>query len=457
MPIEETTYDFLQDLIEKQKWDKVAELLSELHTADIAEIINTSPSNIHKTLFNILPQEAKPDVLAELEHIAEADIIESLTNGELSDIVEEMSPDDAADIIAELTDKRSEEILNLMEHEESKEVRRLLTYKDDTAGGIMTTDVVAMQENQTVQEAINELAYIDEEEPFFFAYIVDKQHKLIGYLDIWELIRTKDRQQKLINVAHTDITSVDVDTDQEEVARQFSKYDLKTIPVVDKDNHLVGRITADDVMDVIEEEASEDIFMLAGSHDDEIESVSPFTSCRLRLPWLFLTLAGGFVTSFLLNKFNILVTGSAMALVAFVPIILGMGGNTGLQASTLVVRSIALGRFKNKNIYKHIQKEILTGIMMGLICGLIIAAWAYFIIGNSPAAINTYKLAGVVGIALCSAMIFATLFGSIVPIVLDKFNIDPAIASGPFISSANDISALLIYFGVTASLLRMIL
>jgi magnesium transporter len=143
-----------------------------------------------------LPQEAKPDVLAELEHIAEADIIESLTNGELSDIVEEMSPDDAADIIAELTDKRSEEILNLMEHEESKEVRRLLTYKDDTAGGIMTTDVVAMQENQTVQEAINELAYIDEEEPFFFAYIVDKQHKLIGYLDIWELIRTKDRQQK---------------------------------------------------------------------------------------------------------------------------------------------------------------------------------------------------------------------------------------------------------------------
>jgi magnesium transporter len=321
----------------------------------------------------------------------------------------------------------------------------------------MTTDVVAMRENQTVQEAINEIAYIDEEEPFFNAYIVDKDHKLIGYMNLWELVRTKNRTQELINIAHTDILSVDVDTDQEEVARQFSKYDLKAIPVVDSENVLVGRITSDDVIDVIEEEASEDIFMLAGSNDDEIESVSPFTSCKLRLPWLFLTLLGGFCTSYILNRFNILVTGQAIALVAFVPIILGMGGNTGLQSSTLVVRSIALGRFKNKNILKHIQKEVLTGIMMGVICGICIAGWAFLIFGQTPSAIATYKLAIVVGIALCSAMIFATLFGSIVPIMLNKLKVDPAIASGPFISSANDISALLIYFGVTTSLLKIIM
>jgi len=457
MPIEETTYNVLQELIDKQKWIEVAKLLAEMHTADIAEVINTSPSSIHKTLFNILPQDVKPDVLAELEDIAEADILKSLTDDELSDIIEEMSPDDAADIIGELTEERSEEVLSLMEDEESEDVRKLLKYKDDTAGGIMTTDVVAMRENQTVQEAINEIAYIDEEEPFFFAYIVDKDHKLVGYMDLWELVRTKNRTQELINIAHTDILSVDVDTDQEEVARKFSKYDLKAIPVVDSENVLVGRITSDDVIDVIEEEASEDIFMLAGSHDDEIESVSPFTSCKLRLPWLFLTLLGGFCTSYILNKFNILVSGQAIALVAFVPIILGMGGNTGLQSSTLVVRSIALGRFKNKNILKHIQKEILTGIMMGVICGVCIAGWAFFIIGQTPAAISTYKLAAVVGLALCSAMTFATLFGSTVPILLNKLKIDPAIASGPFISSANDISALLIYFGVTTSLLRLIM
>jgi len=457
MPIEETTYEYLQDLIDKQKWNEVAKLLAEMHIADIAEIINTSPSNIHKTLFNILPQDAKPDVLAELEDIAESDIIASLTDDELSDIIEEMSPDDAADIIGELTDERSNDVLNLMEDEDSEDVRKLLRYKDDTAGGIMTTDVVAMLENQTVQEAINEIAYIDEEEPFFFAYIVDKDHKLIGYMDLWELVRTKDRTQELINIAHTDMISVDVDTDQEEVARKFSKYDLKAIPVVDSENVLVGRITSDDVIDVMEEEASEDIFRLAGSHDDEIESVSPFTSCKLRLPWLFLTLIGGFFTSYILNKFNILVSRQAITLVAFVPIILGMGGNTGLQSSTLVVRSIALGRFKNKNIIKHIQKEMLTGVMMGLICGVCIAGWAFFIIGQTPAAISTYKLAAVVGVALCSAMIFATLFGSTVPIILDKIKIDPAIASGPFISSANDISALLIYFGVTTSLLNIIM
>jgi magnesium transporter len=457
MPIEETTYEVLQGLIDKQKWKQVAQLLSEMHTADIAEIINTSPSSIHKTLFNILPQDAKPDVLAELEDIAENDIIESLTDDELSDIVEDMSPDDAADIIGELTDERSEEVLSLMEAEESEDVRKLLKYKDDTAGGIMTTDVVAMHENQTVQEAINEIAYIDEEEPFFNAYIIDKNQKLIGFMNLWELVRTKNRTQKLINIAHTDILSVDVDTDQEEVARLFSKYDLKALPVVDSENVLVGRITSDDVIDVMEEEASEDIFKLAGSHDDEIESVSPFTSCKLRLPWLFLTLVGGFFTSYILNKFNILVSGQAIALVAFVPIILGMGGNTGLQSSTLVVRSIALGRFKNKNILKHIEKEILTGIMMGVICGICIAGWAFFIIGHTPATIPTYKLAAVVGLALCSAMTFATLFGSIVPILLDKINVDPAIASGPFISSANDISALLIYFGVTTSLIKVIM
>lgn len=457
MPIKEVTYGLLQDLIYQEKWYTIARLLSKMHPADIAEIINNSPSELHHKLFSLLPISTKPDVLAELEAIAESDIVEALTNAELSDIVEEMSPDDAADIIAELPEERSEQVLNLMEYEESKDVRKLLNYKDDSAGGIMTTDVVAMQGNQSIQEAINEIAYLEKDEPFVYAYIVDKNRKLMGYIDLWELLRTKNRTQKLEKLVHTDIISVTVDTDQEEVARQFAKYDLKSIPVVTKNDILVGRITADDVFDVLEEEASEDIFKLAGSHDDDIETISPIRSCRLRLPWLFLTLTGGFATSYILNKFNMVVAGKAMALVAFVPIILGMGGNTGLQSSTLVVRSIALGRFKNKRILKHIQKEILTGLIMGIICGCIIAGWAYFIIDDANTAIETYKLAVVVGIALCSAMTFATLFGSVVPIILNKMKIDPAIASGPFISSANDISALLIYFGVTASLIQLLM
>jgi magnesium transporter len=218
----------------------------------------------------------------------------------------------------------------------------------------------------------------------------------------------------------------------------------------------VGRITIDDTIDVIEEEASEDIFKLAGSDDMELEDPSPFASCKARLPWLLITLVSGFVTSMILKGFmQRITTMEILALSFFVPIVMGMGGNTGIQSSTLIIRGLALGSFNEKTLHKLLLREMLTGMLMGVICGSVIGLWARFIIGGNTA-FHPAFLAFSVGLALFSAMMFAAIFGAAVPLGLNRLKIDPAVASGPFVSASNDIFALLIYYGVTFLLISLL-
>jgi magnesium transporter len=445
------------ELIREDAWERVAAALGELHPADIADVIERSPRSDYERVFSLLKDEVKPRVLAELEHVAEAEVVESLSNSELSDIVEEMAPDDAADVLADLDEERSQEVLELMEEEESEDVRKLLEYAEDTAGGIMTTDVVAMREDQTVAEALEAIAYLDTGEEFLYANVVDENGRMTGYTSVWELLRERNKERRLGELAHGKFAAATVDMDQEKVAYLMGQYDLSVLPVVDALGKLVGRITADDVIDVIEEEASEDIFRLAGSDDAELESPSPARSCAVRLPWLLITLGGGFLTSFILGQYHSRIS-DMLILGAFVPIVLAMGGNTGIQSSTLIVRSIALGELKNRNVLKLLLREIATGAIMGCICGLVIGIWAHFLISQNTGfnpALSVMELASVVSVALFSAMTFAAVFGAFVPIVLHRAKIDPAVASGPFITITNDISALLIYFGVTIALLRV--
>jgi len=447
----------LLDLIGEEAWTDLKPLLDGMHPADVADIIDHAPSSARERIFDLLSEDIQPEVLAELEHRSGSVILESLSDREISVIVEEMAPDDAADLLGELPEDRSREVLSLMEKEESEEVRRLLTYDEDTAGGIMTTDVVAMREDQTVAEALNAIAYLDASERFVFAYIVSGDNTMIGYVDVWELLREKQRQRPLKEIVHRNYIAATVDTDQEEVARLIKQYDLSALPVVDHYGRLVGRVTADDVLDVIEEEASEDIFRLAGSDDADLERQSALASCWVRLPWLFVTLVGGFATSLILERFHSRIS-SVLVLAAFVPIVLAMGGNTGIQSSTLVVRRLALGGLRGQHIISRLLlREITAGAVMGLICGGLIGLWARFFVGSLSAE-NTLvtspgHLAAVVGIALFSAMTFAAVFGAAVPMILHKVRIDPAVASGPFVTITNDIAALLIYFGVTLLLL----
>lgn len=443
--------DLILDLAERREWEEVRSMMIGLHPADLAEIISAAPEELRPALFDIVDEELKPDVMAELESHVGADIIEALPSHEASDIVEEMEPDDAADLLGDLSEERSEKILKAMEAPESSEVRDLLKYDEDTAGGIMTPHLVALNGNLTVSEAIERIAYLDEDEPFYNAYVVDDDHGLVGVLGLWELLKERNRSRTLADIAHRDALAVHTDTDQEEVAKTMAKYDLTAMPVVDRGGRLVGRITVDDVMDVMEEEASEDIFRLAGSDHSELSLTTPFQACRVRLPWLLITLATGFVTSFIFKEFidNL---EAVLVLSFFVPIVMAMGGNTGIQSSTLIIRSIALGTLQGTGLARILLREVLTAMIMGVICGSVIAVWAGFLVVHTPAEQELFSpafLGSIVGLSLFCAMMFAALFGAFVPITLNRLQIDPAVASGPFVTASNDIFALLIYYGVT--------
>jgi magnesium transporter len=435
--------------IQGELWEQLPRFLQELHPADIAEIINHAPDGVQNTIFDLLEQEVKADVMSELDEPVEIELLEELTDEEISDIVEEMAPDDAADLLGELEDEQREEILDLMEDEESEEVRELLQYEEDSAGGIMTSDFVAVDAKMTAQEAISHIGSLELDEPVYFAYVVSSQGHLQGSIQLWELLKTAHLEEPLSELALKDTISVQTDTDQEEVARIASKYDLSSMPVLDKNGILVGRITVDDIIDVIEEEASEDIFKLAGSNESELEYNTPLHAVKARLPWLTITLIAGFLSSLILKRF---IDHHIVTLSFFVPIIMAMGGNTGIQSSTLIIRGLAVGSIDQRRIGKLLLRELAAGALMGLICGIMIGIWSAFMVGNESEVPAIY-LAFTVGTSLFTAMMFAAVFGAFAPLLLNHFKADPAVASGPFVTASNDILALLIYYGVTVGLL----
>ncbi len=444
-------HDHIDDLIEQEFWGQVASEISNLQPPDIAEIISRYKHEVTARVFRSLPDSIKPDVLAELEPEMAADIMESMPSEEVSDIFTEMDPDDAADVLAELDKTLSSRVIEQMNEEEADDVRKLMTYPEDSAGGIMTTDMVVMHQNQTVLEALDEIASEEDGEHVYQVYVVDDEDRIVGTVTIWKLLRQKNRAVPLADIMNTDFVSVRSDADQEAVAKTISKYSLAVIPVVNSKGVLLGRVTHDDVLEVVREEAEEDIFRMAGSDDEELGNSSTLKSCLIRLPWLSITLLGGVVTSSLLSIYSHHFS-SMVILAAFIPNVMAMGGNTGLQSSVLLIREIAAGPGRRQALGKLFLHEVRTGALMGLICAIGIYAWAVFLMKISPASTSTFspwQLAGVIAFALFTSMSFAAGFGAVVPILLDRCKIDPAVASGPFISVMNDISALLIYYAIS--------
>jgi len=435
------------DLIRNEEWDEVSALLLDAHPADIADVIDRSPSNSQIKLFSLLGEDAKPDVLVELESVAEAEVLEALTNAELSEIVDDMDPDDAADVISDLPEERSEQVLELME-EGSDEVRELLKYEEDTAGGIMTTDVVALPETRTVEEALDALSHFDQEERFLNANIVDQNGTMIGFVDVWDLLREKDKTRTIGAIAHRKFAAATVDMDQEEVAKQVKKYDLVEIPVVDEGGRLEGRITHDDILDVIEEEAHEDISHMVGTSEEDITEPSAFRVSRMRLPWLIIGLFGGLVSALVMSHFEMAIE-RIITLVFFVPVVMAMGGNVGMQSSAIVVRGLATGEIDVTHTSHRLLREIRVALINGLVCGAILTLLTFFWLRN-------IHLGVVVGGALICVILVSTFVGTLVPLLLKRFDIDPALATGPFVTTSNDIIGLGIYFIFTTVLLNMI-
>lgn len=414
-------------------------LIHDLHPVDLGEIFSHLNREEREAFFILFEPEEAAYVLPEMNSTFQKEILEKMENVRLARILEVMPSDDAVDILGNLVQERVKSILKLMRRREAKEVSQLLGYKENTAGGIMIPEFFSLSSEMTAIEAIEELRKTDIRH-ISYIYITTDAGYLIGVLPLRDLI-VASSSTKLNEIVNKDIVRVRVESDQEEVANLVRKYNLRAIPVVDETNKLVGVVTVDDVLDVVVEEASEDIYRMAGVRVDDglLHRPIPIVT-RLRLPWLIICLMGGMVAAGIVGVFEESLA-AVVVLAAFIPVIMGMGGNIGTQSSTIVVRGLATGSINIKNIWGVLWRELRIGLLIGAICGVVIGIIAQIWRGIPDLGI-------VVGISMAATITVAAFFGALLPILFQRFGVDPAIASGPAITTIKDITALLIYFGV---------
>ena len=441
--------DTAKKLIRRNAKNHLENLLQKLHPADIALIIKNLNEIDRKKIWGYISDISKiADIISELE---DNQIIELFANMEVKKaavITNEMESDDASYVLRLLDDDISQEIISLMKQEGGKAVEELLSYPEDTAGSIMNPNFLALEEKTTVKEATKVLHKADDLEMVFYLYVVDVEGQLTGVLSLRQLILNQP-ERTLKEIMTEDTISVDVNTDKEDVAKVVEKYDLLAVPVVDEAHKLVGIVTVDDIIDVIREEATEDIYKMAGTTDDEIIfGNKSFQIAKVRFPWLLITFVGELISGFVISYFHGRVEEFAI-LASFMPLIMAMGGNVGSQSSTILIRGIALGKIARKDLRSIMFREIRVGMIMGIILGIIIGIVAPFWHGD-------YRIGIVVGTALFSAISFAAITGTVVPAILIKLKQDPAVASSPFISTLNDITGLSIYFSISMLLLFLL-
>jgi magnesium transporter len=425
-------------------------VIRDLHPADIAHLLEGLDEPEKKGLFGQLDTDTASEVISYLSEFSRDQILADLPHRRLGEIVDELESDDAADLLASIPEETAEEILAAIDVRDSLSVRRLLAYEEETAGGIMQAELVALPGEATVAHAINQIRELGESiEVFEDIFVVDARNRLVGQLSLHDLIVARP-DQVLSRIMDTSIHPIPVDMDQEEVARIFQRYDLISAPVVEVDGTLMGRITIDDVVDIIEEEASEDVLRMAGTHEDELVYGNQILKIsRFRLPWLITNLFGGLVTGYLLWLFKVMLA-DAIVLITFVPVITAMGGNVGVQSSSITVRGLATGDINIRALGRTILKEVRVGLVMALACGITVGIAAEIWHGN-PA------LGFTVGCAMAAAIVVASLMGTVVPFAFKRLGIDPAVASGPFVTTANDITGILIYLSISTLFLKYIM
>ncbi len=427
-------------LAEMESAGALLNILTDLRSADIADILNQLPDEDAKYLFELLPPEQASEVLLDLQDNVREALIEELTAKRLSEIVVELDSDDAVDIVSELDEHIAEQILDTLEPDDSAELRELLGYDEDTAGGLMATEFPEVFVSGTVQDAIESVRRTAEDTPDVYeVYAVDEEGKLRGIIDLKDLLLVKGDTQ-VAEIMDSDIISVRTDVDQEDVANVMRKYDLLTLPVVDAENRPVGIITFDDIADVIHEEAQEDISRMSGIMDDTDTSSSVLEIFRGRLPWLLVGFAGEILAAFVLSSFKVEL-GKVLAAAFFIPIIMAMGGNAGIQASSIVVRGLATGELALTRTLHRLTREFTSALLMGFSLGLLLFFVVLLWSGDMRFGLT-------VALSLLIVITNATIVGATVPLILDRMDIDPALATGPFITTTNDALGLLIYLAL---------
>lgn len=431
-------------------------VLKKNRPADVAMVLQSLPELDRKSVFSALARAETSLAAASLTELGQTESIEllrTLTPVGIAQVLQELPSDDAAEFISQLPDELREELLDLMKVEASTDVQELLSFPENTAGRIMTPDVFALKEELTVGEAISAIQHASSDiELVFYLYIVDDRNHLVGVSSLRQLLLVPPTTP-LKKIMSGDVISVSTDTDQEEVARIVARYNLLGVPVVDDENKLVGVVTVDDVLDVIREEATEDIYALAGVSSEEGIKSPPMRSVRLRLPWLILNLGTAFLAASVINVFEATIE-KVVVLASLQSIVAGMGGNAATQTLAVIVRGLALGEVTLENSRRVLIKEILVGITNGLVNGIIasLVIWLWF--GFS---LKMLIIGGIIASALIINLVIAAISGTVIPLVLKKLKADPALASTVFVTTCTDVGGFLSFLGLATLLLKFLL
>lgn len=444
--ISRESIQLFEDLIAEDNQKELLHILKDIHYADIAEIMNELSNEDAIYLFNILDSEITAEILLELDEDVREKILKNLSSKEIAEELDELDTDDAADIISELPEQRKEEVLlELEDLEHAKDIVDLLRYDEDTAGGLMAKEFVSVNENWTVLTCVKEMRKQAENVSRVHSiYVLDDFGKLKGRLSLKDLLTTSTTTH-INEVYIPNVDYVKVDTKDVEVARIMQKYDLEAIPVVDEMGRLVGRITIDDIVDVIKEEADKDYQLAAGISQGVEANDSILTLTKARLPWLILAMIGGFVAVNVARSFEDAMEKFGV-LFFFTPLIAAMAGNVGVQSSAIIVQGLANNTITG-SIWSRLAKEVSLSLLNGLLLAVLMMVGSHLVLGVD------YLIAITVSISLVSVIIIASLIGTFVPILLNRYGIDPALATGPFITTSNDIFGILIYFSIAKVIL----
>jgi magnesium transporter len=427
----------VQRLLEQGDHAALDALFEPLHPADIADVLQQLESDGQVLILKRLGNERAAEVLTEVDEFSGQALLTLLSDHEVVSLLGEMPSDDAVDIITSLPPEKSEKIESMLPQVERDRLKDLLEFEEDTAGGIMEVEAIAINVGAAIGDAIAQVRkHADQIENIQKIFVVDENGLLKGTIGVLDLI-IYPPDKRVSEIMDEDPISVPVDMDQEHVAAMFGKYDVFSLPVVDGAGRLIGRITVDDIIDVMEEEASEDIAHIAGTREEEIGDPSPIRISRSRLPWLVGGLIGGLLNALLMSHYEVPLQ-TTVILAFFIPLLMGMAGNIGIQAAVVVVRELALGEIDLKHTGRRILKELEVALLNGIILGILLFT-IVFLWQQDPG------LGALIGLSLVMVIFVAAFIGSSVPLLLHRLKIDPAIATGPFITVSNDIIGLAIY------------
>lgn len=433
--------------VAESNFSAAVEALNTLYPADIADVLQNLSHDDALEIIKLLPVETQSEVIPELGESWQQMLGEELNGQELRPIIVEMDSDDAADFIGLMDKPSQQELLEHVDKVDAEDVRELLSHAEDTAGGLMSKEFVAVRHNASVEEAIGEIRHaVEETEQIYTVFVIDEKTGVLkGSLPLGTLVLAKPYTK--VSEIMVETHSVTTTLDQEQVAKYAKKYDLVEIPVVNEQNILVGRITHDDILDVFEEEAEEDFRRLSGTGNEDIMEKSVWEISKQRITWVIIGLLGGCCSAYIMSNFDVAL-GQILVLAFFVPVITAMGGNVGIQSSTVTVRGLATGEIIPQKVIKRVFRELSVNLVNGAICsallGGFVLAWQ-----------QNLAMGAIVSLSLITVMLVATLSGTIIPLVLFRFKIDPAIATGPFVTTFNDIIGLSVYFLLTSFFLKL--